>query len=260
MELYQRKIKFTAGGKEFDGDNFTIKFKIPFSTSENPDVSEIEIYNLSQDSIAAIENKAYAILNAGYKGDIGNILTGKVENTSTEWKGVDKITTITISDGGFEWRNTTIQKTYQAGTTAKYIMQELAGLLGLEVVEIEPKNNITYKLGRTISGNVEKVLEGLVEDTDSKMYISKGKLYIRDTEKGTETGFVLNSGSGLLGSPEKVIKDGTIKYNVKCLLNHKINTDSLIQIESNTASGTFRVAEGTHKCSENDFITEMVVM
>lgn len=265
MKLWMRQIELTAGDKNFKGKDFRIQFRVPFSTSENPDVSEIEIYNLTKDSISAMESKAYTILNVGYKGDIGNILSGKIEEITSRWEKVDKITTLKVSDGGFEWRSTRIQKTYAKGSTAKHIMQDLSGMLGLEVVEVSPKKEITYQLGRTISGDVEKALKQLVEDTESKMYIDKGKLYIRDNDKGTETGFLLNSDTGLVGSPEKTEeenekKEKIIKYNVKCLLNHKITTDSIIQIESKTVNGNYRVESGSHYCDDGNFITEMVVV
>lgn len=262
MKFWIREVDLKAGGKEFKGSDFTIDFRVPFSTSKEPDISEVQIYNLSKDSISSIEAKAYVILNAGYKGDIGNILSGKIENINTEWQGVDKITTIKVSDGGFEWRNTKVQKTYQANSTAKYIMSDLASMLGLEISEISPKKNITYQLGKSISGSVELALKQLAKDTESKMYIHKGRLYIRDENKGTEIGFLLNSDTGLIGSPERIEEENekkqkVIKYKVKSLLNHKIGVDSIIKVESRTINGTYRVESGVHT---GDFITEMVVV
>lgn len=93
------------------------------------------------------------------------------------------------------------------------------------------------------------------------MYINKGRIFIRDENKGTETGFLLNSDTGLISSPEKVEeeKDGQkiIKYKVQSLLNHKIGVDSLIKIESKTINGNYRVESGVHT---GDFITEMIVV
>ncbi len=262
MKFWIREVNLKAGDKEFTGDKFEIDFRVPFSTSKDPDISEVKIYNLSQSSIASIGSKAYVILNAGYKGDIGNILSGKIENINTEWQGVDKITILKVSDGGFEWRNSKVQKTYQAGSTAKYIMQDLASMLGLEIAEVNPKKDITYKLGKSISGSVEVALKQLVKDTESKMYIHKGRLYIRDETKGTATGFLLNSDTGLIGSPERIEEENkkgkkVIKYKVKSLLNHKISTDSLIKVESKTINGNYRVESGVHT---GDFITEMIVV
>lgn len=262
MRFWIREVNLKAGDKEFTGDKFEIDFRVPFSTKEEPDISEIRIYNLSNSTIESIEAKAYVILNAGYKGDVGNILSGKIESINTVWEGVDKVTVLKVSDGGFEWRNAVVNKTYQAGTKARYIMADLASILGLEVGEISPKNDIEYKLGKSISGYVETALKQLVKDTESKMYISKGRLYIRDENKGTETGFLLNSDTGLIGSPEKIEEEDekwnkVIKYKVQSLLNHRISTDSLIQIESKTINGNYRVESGVHT---GDFITEMIVV
>ena len=111
MRFWIREVNLKAGNKEFNGDDFEIDFRVPFSTKEEPDISEVKIYNLSQNSIQSIGAKAYVILNAGYKGDVGNILSGKIENISTVWEGVDKVTVLKVSDGGFEWRNATVNKT-----------------------------------------------------------------------------------------------------------------------------------------------------
>lgn len=266
MKFWIREANLKAGGKEFTLDDFDMKFRVPFSTKSEPDISEITLYNLTQNTISGIEAKAYIILNAGYRGDVGNILSGKLESISSEWQGVDKVTTLTVSDGGFEWRNTYVQKAYQAGSTAKYIMQDLAGMLGLEVAEIEPKKDITYQLGKSISGKVEEALKRLVKDTESKMYISKGRVYIRDRNKGTVTGFLLDSDHGLIGSPEKVEEEDdkgkkVIKYKVKSLLNYKLGVDSLIQIKSKTINGNFRVESGEHLGgNEGDYYTDMLVV
>ena len=155
-----------------------------------------------------------------------------------------------------------MNKTYQAGTKASYIMADLASILDLEVGEINPKNDIEYKLGKSISGRVEWALKRLVKDTESKMYINKGRIFIRDKNKGTETGFLLNSDTGLISSPEKIEEEDEkgnkiIKYKVQSLLNHKISVDSLIQIESKTINGNYRVESGVHT---GDFITEMIVV
>ncbi len=263
MKYWIREVYLKAGDKEFKREEFTIDFNVPFSTSKDPDISEIQIYNLTNSTISSIRSKAYVILNAGYKGDTGNILSGKIENIETHWEGVNKITYIKVSDGGIEWRKSTIQKTYQKGSTAKYIMQDLAGVLGYEIGEISPNKDIVYKLGKSISGSVERALKQLVKDTDSKMYVNKGRLFIRSNNKGTVTGFVLDNDHGLIGSPERQEEEDEngkkiIKYKVKSLLNHKISADSLIQIKSKSINGNYRVESGTH--NGDSFITEMIVV
>ena len=154
-------------------------------------------------------------------------------------------------------------------------MQDLCGVLGYEVVEIKPKEDITYKLGKTIKGYCSDSLKRLVKDTKSKMYINKKRITIRDEKKGNDIGFLLNSETGLVGNPtlnkddsgdktdlrnsekkKKKNKEEKKTWKVICLLNAKIETDSIIKIESKTCNGQFRVVSGKHT---KDFNTELVV-
>lgn len=275
-----RDIDVLAGGKKFQslGDNaLEIDFDISFNDKEEPDVSEVTIYNLSEDSINEIKKQGYCIVNAGYR-EMGNkacVVSGDIEDVTTDWEGLDKVTKIKVSDGGKEWRQAKLNKTYAEGTKASLIMHDLCGVLGYEVVEIKPKEDITYKLGKTIKGYCSDSLKKLVKDTKSKMYINKKRITIRDEKKGTDIGFLLNSETGLVGNPtlnkddsgdktdlrnsekkKKKNKEEKKTWKVICLLNAKIETDSIIKIESKTCNGQFRVVSGKHT---KDFNTELVV-
>ena len=275
-----KDIDVLAGGKKFEslGDNaLEIDFDISFNDKEEPDVSEVTIYNLSEDSINEIKKQGYCIVNAGYR-EMGNkacVVSGDIEDVTTDWEGLDKVIKIKVSDGGKEWRQAKLNKTYAEGTKASLIMQDLCGVLGYEVVEIKPKEDITYKLGKTIKGYCSDNLKKLVKDTKSKMYINKKRITIRDEKKGNDIGFLLNSETGLVGNPtlnkddsgdktdlrnsekkKKKNKEEKKTWKVICLLNAKIETDSIIKIESKTCNGQFRVVSGKHT---KDFNTELVV-
>lgn len=275
-----RQIEVLAGQKKFTnlGENgLEIQFDVPFNDKKEPDVSSVTIYNLSDATINDIKKDGYLYLNVGYKGlnNLSNILTGEIEEANTDWQGLDKATKITVSDGGKKWRTAELNKTYKAGTKASQIMQDLANVLSYEVVEIKPKNDKVYKLGKTIKGKASKSLSQLVDDTESKMFINKNRLVIRGQKEGYQTGFVLNTKTGLIGIPtlnkdesgdktEDVAKEKDKKKNketkktwkVQCLLNPKIETDSIIKVESKAVNGTFRVISGKYG---HDFTMELEV-
>lgn len=255
--FWDRKIILRAGDKEFTNDKFDIEFDVPFSNSATPDVSEITIYNLSNDSIASIKKKAYTHLNVGYGSDIGSVLVGNIESVNTHSNGVDRVTRLMVSDGATEWRSEEVDKTYKKGVKASYMMRDLANSLGLEVAEIRPARDKTYDGGKTFSSTVGVALVELAKDTNSKIFVDKGKLYIREEAKGTTTGFILSSDTGMIGSPETSTADVDGKqvrtYNVDSLLNHQISTDSIIRIKSKYVNGDFRVVSGEH----SDFITTL---
>ena len=275
-----REIEVLAGGKKFEstGDRgLDIDLNISFGDKEEPDVSEVTIYNLSDHSINEIKKQGYCIVNAGYKelGNIANVLSGDIEDVNTDWQGLDKVTKIKVSDGGKAWRTAELNATYEKGTKASFIMRDLANVMGYEIVEITPKEDKVYKLGKTIQGPCSNSLKQLVKDTNSKMFINKNRITIRDEKKGYDMGFVLNGETGLIGSPtlnkddsgDKTDSRGKTKdkkknkkeqktWKVVCLLNPKIETDSIIKIESRSVNGTFRVISGKHT---NDFNTELKV-
>lgn len=255
--FWDRKAVLRAGNKEFTNQNFDIEFDVPFSNSATPDIAEITIYNLSNDSISSIKSKAYTHLNVGYGDDVGSILVGNIESVDTHSNGVDRVTNIMVSDGATEWRSKKVDKTYKEGVKAGYMMRDLANSLGLEVAEIRPAQNKSYEGGKTFSGTIGDALVELAEDTNSKIFVDKGKLYIRSKAKGTSTGFILSSDTGMIGSPETSIQEVDGKevraYNVECLLNHRISTDSIIEIRSKYINGRFRVVSGEH----SDFITSL---
>lgn len=276
-----REITLEAGGKIFEsvGDNaLDIEFDVPFADKAEPDVATVTIYNLSDDSISEIRKEGKAILSAGYKEmhNISEILSGEIEEMKTEWRGLDKVTTITISDGAKSWRKKELNKTYANDTKAKAIMKDLIDTLGYTVVELNPKNNINYPLGKTIKGVASKSLIQLAKDTESKMFVNKGRIVIRPEDKGYESGILINADSGLLDTPtqnknmtgdkidtpdrEKAKKNNEKEvpsWTVKCLLNPQIETDSIISIESRSINGKFRVKSGKHS---KDFTTELEVV
>lgn len=276
-----REITLEAGGKIFEsvGDNaLDIEFDVPFADKAEPDVATVTIYNLSDDSISEIRKEGKAILSAGYREmhNISEILSGEIEEMKTEWRGLDKVTTITISDGAKSWRKKELNKTYANDTKAKAIMKDLIDTLGYTVVELNPKNNINYPLGKTIKGVASKSLIQLAKDTESKMFVNKGRIVIRPEDKGYESGILINADSGLLDTPtqnknmtgdkidtpdrEKAKKNNEKEvpsWTVKCLLNPQIETDSIISIESRSINGKFRVKSGKHT---KDFTTELEVV
>lgn len=276
-----RDIDVLAGGKRFTslGDNaLEIVFDINFSNAKEPDISSVTIYNLSDSSINDIRDQSYIIVAAGYKelGNKSNIAEGSIEDVAVSYSGMDKVCKISFSDGGKPWRVRELNKAYAEGTKASQIMRDLAIVMGYEIVEITPKDDITYRLGKTIKGYASKSLEALARDTKSKMFVNKNRLVIRDEARAYDTGFILRSDSGLIGLPtlnkndsgdkindraytkdKKQNKDAKKSWHIVSLLNPRLETDSIIKVESKTLSGTYRVVSGKHT---KDFNTELEVV
>lgn len=269
---YGRVTELIVDGNQFSGDDFTILFSVPFDDDGEANVAEVKIYNLKNDTINKFKKDSRVILNAGYKGDAGAILLGTVKDVRSDWSGVDRITTLQVLDGTNSWFSAPIKKTYKAGAKGDAILQDLTKLTGLQIGAFKLAKPVVYKSGKTVKGTLANVIKQIAKENGSKAHVTRGKVYIRPKNEGDNIGFVLNSSTGLVSSPTPIEsevetnekdKEGKKKkvkrqgWAVKCLLNHRITTDALIQVSSRTANGNFRVESGTHNGSS--FETEMEV-
>ena len=249
MILFNRQAELVIGDRLYKSDDIDIEFNIPFSTENEPDVSTISVYNLSPSSIASISKNTHIHLSAGYDKNIGMLVSGVVTDFSTTIEGVNKKTTLKVATAANVWKEIKVHKTYAQGTTAEDILKDLISNFGVTIADMSLVKNVTYKKGKTISGRLKDVVKKLAKETDSKFYMDKDRAYVRDYDKGSPTGFLLSGETGLIDSPQRVeIKEGQKKtsqgWKVRCLLNHNIFTDSIIQIDSKLVKGNFREHKG----------------
>lgn len=286
--FFGRKIELLVNGTKITND-FKMEFDVEFDDGPDVNFSKVIIYNLTDTTINKFKKGLAATLNAGYVGDVGNILSGTIKDVKTEWSGPDKITTITIADANDKWLTQKISKTYKKDATAKQILTDAIKLSSLKVGKISLPTNKVYKGGKTIKGAIGAIISDIVPDCNAKWHTTKGSIYITGKNEGVESNVLLNKNSGLIETPtpyeksesynvnKTVVNYETVNgkkkkkvtveeenktrvmhgYKVKCLLNHRIKTDSIIKIQSLSANGRFRVAAGKH--DGGDFITELEV-
>ncbi|MBH0171016.1 phage protein [Fictibacillus sp. 18YEL24] len=295
MNNFKRVIKITIGEAVFTNDELEIRFEAPFDDDVKPNQSKVQLYNLSQTTISKLKRGQTATIQAGYEGDIGVLSSGKVSTVLTKWEGVNKITTIyfiegddftrikvnvtnadknTIRyhrDGVFQGQvvESSLGIGFKAGTDGLTIIKRLVSLLGIKLgAPIVLKKNMIYKKGYLVTQLIMNNLEEVVRDCGSIMYHRRGKLNIRTLEMGTDENFILEENTGLIGIPsefeetnKKGTQDVTYKgYTVKCLLQHRITTCSILTIKSRSANGKYRAYKGKHIADANDFYTEFNVV
>ncbi|MED5041479.1 hypothetical protein P9848_05645 [Geobacillus stearothermophilus] len=269
-QLFGRVIRVKTNGLTFTNDNLEIRFTVPFDDDPKPNVSKIEIFNLSNDTINRIKRGATCTIEAGYRGDVGVIAIGKITSVLTRREGVDKITTITVMEGDdysrikVDKKNSTDKKslkiTFKKGTEASVIIKRLCSVLGIKLAYMKLPKDVVYKNGYTVTGLILNNLEEVVRDCGASMYYRRGQMVIRSIKEGTDERFILKEDTGLIESPEPFEEEGIKGYKVKCLLQHRITTASIIEIQSKTAKGKYRARKGEHRADGNDFITEFEVI
>jgi len=259
MSTFGRVTELTVAGMLFRSPPLTIEFDLPFSDSPSANVGNVKIYNLSDETVAKMSRDAPVVVQAGYEGDVGTVAIGTIEEVTTKWQGVDKVTTLLVGDGTAQWLTARVNKTWREGVKASEVARDIIGLLGLSVGRIELPEDVVYPSGCTFSTGAKTALEVLAEDCGAKLHVTRQAVYLLPPEATERVGVLWTAETGLLDSPEPSSQRPGA-FRVRALLQHLVTTDSMVEIRSRTASGNFRVVEGRHRSSTKEHVTEALVV
>lgn len=258
IKNFGRVCEVMTNQLKFSMDEFNIEATIPFDYDALPNEAEIKIWNLSNDTLHNIKPKEVLMLNAGYRGDVGLLLHGYISSVKTRWESVDKITTISVLDSEDISKREVKQIAYAKGTLGSTIMKQMASFIGLPIAQFELQRDYRYKEGYSASGKITEIISKVAEDCQTRVFISKGKLYIRNLRRGADDLFRLNTSTGLIGTPELFQEKTVSGYNLKSQLQYRIATASVIELTSQVFKGKLHVRSGTHRISRSgDFVTEV---
>lgn len=210
---------------------------------------------MSEDAVNAVKVGSEVILNAGYTGNVGNILFGTVSKKyGNTQNGVDTEFKFQVTPSVEVLLRKTVQQSYVAGTKASYIVKDLLGKVNLEVGTIVLTNDISYPTGKIVKNSIQKELELIAKETNSWFYTRANIVFINTNVYELDTGFLLRPDTGLIGYPELIDIDGQVGYKITTLLNPMMTGASVFRLESKYVNGLFRVHTGTHS---DDFMTVM---
>lgn len=253
MNYYKRKINVSVGGLTFTNDRLRIDFTIPFDDDHTPNSATVRIYNLSPSSVAAIKKGGTCLVNAGYEGDVGQILKGKITDVYTDAAGTDRATHITVQDEQGTENKKTVEKSYKKGVSSQTIIQDVASAIGLKLKVVKLPNNKVHAKGYNASGKGVDIIKRLAEDCGASFYPILGEWYVRDILEGDNINFALSPSTGLLGIPQRMNKTYQNKeklgWQIEALLQHRVRTAALLTLVSKTANGKFRVIGGRHEAN-----------
>lgn len=258
MNNYMRRVELIIDGMRFTFPELTIYFNVEYSNDEDTlNDADITIYNLSRETLNKIKEGSKVILNAGYVGDVGNVFVGVITDVSTKKERVDRVTKIIAVDASDQWIKRKVNRTYKAGIKASQILRDIAGISALLPGEIKLPKDVVYQNGRTVSGTIPNIVKQIAKDCGAAVKVTKNKLFIRDPKQGDNVNFLFNTERGLIGTPERFEDDDDKGYIIIALLNHRIQTDSVINVESSTANGKYKVRKAVFRVNRQDFFVEM---
>lgn len=275
MAFWIRDATLTIGSKKYSLGSLDFSFEIPFEDSDEPPVATVKVTNLSANTRNGIQKNDPVVLNAGYEGDVGCILIGKVVGLKHKQSNVDWTSTLTVQPCADEILNKQINKTYTENIQASAIVKDLLNIFGVEVAKCELTDDKSYPRGRVCRGNLKQVLtEIVVSECKSRLIIrTTGQIYITKADDGINNGVTLTPETGLLRSDEEKVaipvetklnsqtsdgRDDEDTISRSCLLNYRIATAEVVKVQSSDLNGRFIVVEGKHAGSRSgDWKTSM---
>ena len=266
MAFWIRAATLVIGHNKYSLENMDFSFEIPFEDTDEPPVATIKVTNLAASTRAGIKRNDPVILNAGYEGDVGCLLVGKVVGLTHKQSNVVWVSTFTVQPCADEILGSRINKTYAKNTKASVIIRDLLNIFGVEVAKCELSKDKVYPRGRVCRGKMKQVLtEIIVNECKSRFIIrATGQIYITAANGAINNGVVLTSATGLLRSDEEKVtipletKENSQKkgkdreddwISRSCILNYRIATAEQVKIQSKDLNGKFVVKEGKHSGS-----------
>lgn len=251
--LYDQKVVLKTGDVEISNDNLDLEFSIPFDDDTEANESEIVIYNLTDATISAMAKDAAISITAGYGNDTGVIFSGYISKKKTYWDGNDKVTVIHAIDHNGKREREVQELSYGGGTKASTILRRLVERVGLPLAVFEIRRDHTYKDKVTVDGGLMENIKKYAEICGVVAYVCKSKIYVCPLTYGKHQIFYLTADTGLLNCSEfeeditaEDYTDHVTGQDIEMLLQHQIQTGSIINLSAKNVKGDFRVREGSH--------------
>lgn len=262
--LYGHTVIIQIGDVTINSSELDCEFDIPFDDDTEANEAEIIVYNLSDLTIQNIKKGNPITVIAGYGSDTGVIFNGIISKSGSYYSGEDRVTEIHAIDKPELKEQELKSISYAGGTPADRILQDLLGMTGLPVAVFTPKRDYVYKDKATVDGGLMENIRRYAQVCGVSAYICKGQIYVRHILEGDGLDFTLSADTGLLELSEfeeeqtsEDFKDTVHGYEMTMLLQHRITTASLVNLQSRNVSGTFRVREGSHTYDGTDFLTKV---
>lgn len=262
--LFKRSIIIQTGKVTINADDLDMEFDVEFDDDTETNESEITVYNLSDTTIQNIKKGEKLTLTAGYKEDTGIILSGFISQVKTSFDDLDKVTTIKVVDSAGGAEREIKDLAFAKGVSASKVLRKLIEMTKLPLAVFSIQRDFVYKDGLTINDGLMETIKKQAQVCGVSAYVNKGQVYVQPLSKGEDVNFSLTVDTGLISLSEfeeeitaEKFTDAVKGYEITMLLQHRISTGSVLNIQSKNVSGRYRVREGQHTYDGSDFLTKV---
>ena len=221
--LYRRAVEVHVSsaevGKYFKTTEHTtirdlrVKFSVQKHLGKEPNSASVTIFNLAERTRAEFMAKPLSVrLSAGYEGSLKELFKGDLVWGTSSKPDVTWLTEMQLGDGQRAYKHARSSRSFKAGTTAKTVLKDLAGTMGLKMpASVDDAKELLkqFTTGVSIDGPSQKEISRMMSVTGHDWSTQNGKLQILKKGKANkiepwrvaqDTGMV---GRPVLGAPTK---------------------------------------------------------
>lgn len=255
-----------------DLSDFRVKFSISQAIVGKPCTADITVYNVAKSTVDRIQvpknafvqsEKLTVIIEAGYENDHGVIFQGELWWKSTGRENeTDTFMRLIAASGEHVHQYAVVNASIPKGATQMEVFDVIGKTMkekGVREIAI-PAETMEGKLprGKVLYMMSEKAMRNICDTNNFYWgYTNDGLVAIpkEPTYDKTKDVIVLTPQTGLIGRP-KITSAG---IEVQCLLDHRINLTSLIQLENDRLQRNPYDTTTTTKTTENAATTNEMV-
>lgn len=231
-----------------------ISFSIEKADVESPNTAKVQIWNLSDENLKIMDGEDCIIeLKAGYGSNMPLILVGDVTTVITTPDNADRMTEIEVMDGRVELRDTTVTISVNGSANCMDIYTQIAEGMGIPITFAGDLSFKSIPNGFSYVGKAKGALQKISKYCGHNWTIQNQVIQVTWPGRSvSEKGFLLNSETGLIGHPKRITigagskdRESQTGWEIQYFLNGAIGVNDVVQIESPTANGYFRVQKVT---------------
>jgi hypothetical protein len=251
VKLFQRSYKLVLGTQDVTGLN--IRFRVEKTLAKNPNVAQVDIFNLSQELRESLEKAKHipVRLEAGYGDELMLIYLGTMRSATSVTDGPTITTHVESGDGEKEISSSRIAVPIGPGTPTDVVLKTIAAALGVGpgnvgdvAKQLAAEGVSLFPSGGVLSGNAAKKLSDLCDSVGREWSIQDGNIQIlKKGQPKSNTAFFISPDSGLVGSPS-VDSKGVV--TAQTLFIPGIKPGATVVFESRSVNGGFRVDKCTY--------------
>ncbi len=248
-----------------------VNFDLEKTDSQTSNTGRLQVSNLNDEHKAILSEEGCVVeIRAGYSDTLGSIFLGGAMNPSEILQNADRTLELELYDGHacYDAVGSISLNGVVMGNT---LLSEIKTKMGVESVIVTDKassmlQTAKYSNGYCYVGKLKTALQSLTGKAGLNFSMQNGVLQIfAPGEAVTTQAYVISAETGLISIPKKItlsqsstVKSGSTKggvslsggtgngipgYEIEYFINGAIGINDLVELESRTVSGIFRVCK-----------------